>query len=139
MHAKAGGQAPQRASLVPDYLRGESREVGELNDAGAAALFVTDETCSQRADHAKVARFAQRFFVVCFHISNAGNAHETCGAGAACGTRVVGKHLADVNDNIGGGCCGRCGVVVVAFIKDGLAGKEGMRVSGEERVGPRGA
>jgi hypothetical protein len=49
--------------------------VGELNDACAAALFVAHKARTQGADHAEVARLAQRFLVVGFDVAYARDAN----------------------------------------------------------------
>jgi hypothetical protein len=83
VHRDAGGMAPQTARFVTGHLGGQAGQMGELDDAGAAALLVADETRTQRADHAEVARLAQRLLVVCLHVSYAGDAQEAGGVGAA--------------------------------------------------------
>jgi hypothetical protein len=120
VHGDAGGQAPQTARFVTGHLGGKAGQMGELDDAGAAALLVADETRTQRAHHAEVARLAQRLLIVRLHVPYARDAHEASGVGAAAQARVIRQHLADVDDDVGGTGGQRRDVIVVALVEDGL-------------------
>ena len=122
---EAGGQAPKGPSFIPCYLRRQTSKMRKLNDAGAAALVVAHEARPQRADHAEVARFAQRLLVIGFHVPDARDAHKAGGTGAATRTRVVGKHLGDVNDGQSGRGQGRVAVVVIALGQNSLGVRGG--------------